>query len=1306
MKKLYLLFWLLWMVHCLVFPQAVQLKQNPFTSDYSYHSFRHVELPSYANIVNTLIQDDQGMMWIGTKRGLFSYNGYNVNYHMCEGDLLESPIQAITQVSSRYLCIGRDGGLRWFDLEAEDYCELCPELPNMAIRSLEMFDGKLWIGTRDEGVFTLDLESKELLKIPHEGKEESLVFDLEIAGDKLFIGSYECLSYYDVRSKERHHISFGQDRRVTVSTLLYDERYDCIWIGTEGQLYRYNISEDKIHPIECLQGRSYKALALDTQGNLLLGTDNGLYIYNPARPDIPIQHVVHDSRNPHSLCNNVIWDIYCDKSQHVWLATDRGISFVQDTSPHKVILLPEIVHNGEGNLFGCLFIDSCGDYWMGGENGLIHISQDLSMQWYKQENSHYPLRHNRVRYIFEDSDKDIWIATDGSIARYDRRSRQFVYYDLEDETGTHDANWAYCIYEDYLKRFWIATYQGGLFVVNKSELLRHDNKKPFRCLNNHSSQSGELAQLGNIIYHLESDGQGKLYAVTQEGLAVIRITDCKVKIFPFYPYNIVFASDYLWYSEEGKLFCFNPQTEETYPIPLPDKKRQIHAFVHKGRQLWFSATDGIYTMNTQTFRPQQVLQTERNLQTGIFHPQDNSILWGGEDSFLSFSILPDKSVKNYPVYVTAVYSNKEQLTSLVGNSNKVPRYDNSMKLQGANDLQLDLSSFTYNDPNEEEFYYRINEEERWQSLGKGQNRLTFANLSGGTYKLQLCNGNPGENPQAVITYYTIQIPFPWYATPFAYCCYWVLLLIMIAMLIRRIQVYNKRKYEQKEREKSLELSNLKMDFFVNISHELKTPLSLIIAPLSRLMAETKNDVQRDSLAAIHQNALRLNTLIYKILDFKQIESEEENTLIRSHVDLCALIQNNIQTFSSVLKEKGIQLTFSSDIDYLWLNLDRLKIDSCIINILSNAIKYVPEKRGRIEVCLHQQENEAVITISDNGSGIDEQDLSLIFVRFFQGRNAIRQGSGIGLYLVKKFIGLHGGNVEIKNRQGTIVTLTIPIVGENKLNDMAEDDEKQQQLKVSGKKKLLVIDDNCEMVAFLTKTFSKEYICMEAYDGKEALSIMERELPDLIIVDEMMPVMNGLELSRILRRNQQTADIPIIMLTAKDDMQTELKSIKIGIDAFFSKPFDIKKLELRIAQLLYRRDSLEKAMRLETLVHPEFQVDENMRSQDELLLERIIKCVEENMEEESFNVSSLAEQVGIEPKRLYRKVKQFTGMPPVNYIRKLRMKKAAVLLAQQKFTVSEVMYLVGYSNASHFARCFTEEYGMPPKTFMKTNMPMA
>lgn len=1283
------------------------MPKNPFTCDYSYHSFRNVELPSYASIVNAIVQDEQGMMWIATKRGLFSYNGYNVEFYPCEKDMLESPIQAITKVSSKYLCVGRDGGLRWFDLEQETYAEPYPELANIpAVRSLTVFDGKLWIGTRDEGLLTFDLDTRELQKVPHEGKEESIVFALEAAGEKLFIGSYECLSYYDSRTGLRHHIDMGQGGRLTVNALLYDERYDCIWIGTEGRMFRYKIPTDSLETVEALQGNSYKALELDENGNLLIGTDNGLYIYNPERLDEPIRHVIHDSRNSNSLCNNVVWDIYCDRNHHVWLATDRGISYVKAATPNKIVQLPEIVLSGEGNLFGNLFIDSWGDYWLGGENGLIHVDKDLNMQWFRQEDPQYPLRHNRVRHVFEDSDREVWIATDGSIARYDRERCRFVYYTLTDEAGIRDANWSYRIYEDRQGRFWIATYQGGLFIVDKKALMAHDNRIPFRTLNNISSHMGELDKLGSILYHLEDDGKGKLYAVTQNGLAVILIEDCRVKVYPFYPYNITFAGGYLWYSEEGKLCRLNPLTEEVEVISSPERKRQVHTFVHHGDKLWFSATDGIYSVDMKTCHIRQVSPTERNLQTGVYHALTDEVIWGGEDCFVSIPASSEKPVHTHPVSITAIYSNGKRLLPTKDYSEKSSRFEPVIRLRSRKDLQLDLSSFTYRNLNEESFYYSI-DGSRWQSLNKGQNRLTFANLSGGTYRLRLCNGNPEEHPKVVITAYSIGIPYPWYATPLAFACYIILLVVAVWGIVRRTQLRNRREYERKEREKSLELSNMKMDFFVNISHELKTPLSLIIAPLSRLMAESKNGEQRDALASIHQNALRLNTLIYKILDFKQIETEDENTLIRSHVELCTLLQNDIKTFSNVLKEKNIRLNYTANTDTLWLNLDILKIESCFINILSNAIKYVPDTGGCIDVSLQQQKEQVVVGISDNGSGIDEQELSLVFVRFFQGKNARRhsEGTGIGLYLVKKFIELHGGSVEIKNRQGTHVLLTIPLGGENSFSAEETSEEAFSEVTdTAAKKKLLVIDDNHEMVAFLINTFSKEYTCLKAYNGKEGLQVMEEEQPDIVIVDQMMPVMDGLEFSRAVRHRQQTADVPIIMLTAKDDMQTELESIKIGVDAFMAKPFDVKKLNLRIAQLLYKRDSLEKSIRIEAITHPEFTVDDNLRTQDEQLLERITRCVEENMENEELNVSALAQQVGVEQKRLYRKVKQLTGMSPVNYMRKLRMKKAAVLLAQQKFTVSEVMFLVGYTNASHFAKCFAEEYGMSPRAFMKANLP--
>ena len=278
-------------------------------------------------------------------------------------------------------------------------------------------------------------------------------------------------------------------------------------------------------------------------------------------------------------------------------------------------------------------------------------------------------------------------------------------------------------------------------------------------------------------------------------------------------------------------------------------------------------------------------------------------------------------------------------------------------------------------------------------------------------------------------------------------------------------------------------------------------------------------------------------------------------------------------------------------------------------------------------------------------------------------------------------------------------MSIPLTGENSciVNDT---DAESGRSCGDNSASLLIIDDNKEIVAFLAETLSQHYECHKAYNGREGLEIIDRHTPDLIIVDQMMPEMDGFTFSRAVRKNYKTTTTPIIMLTAKDDMSTEMESIKVGVDIFMPKPFDIKKLQLRIAQLLHKRSSIEEAVRIEATSQPDFKESRDRRSLDEIFMEKVTKAIEENMGKEDFNVSALADIVSVDNKQLYRKLKQLTGSTPVNYIRKLRMRKASILLEEDKFTVSEVMFMVGYSNPSYFSKCFAEEFGMSPKDYRK------
>ncbi|MGQ1946964.1 ligand-binding sensor domain-containing protein [Geofilum sp. OHC36d9] len=445
---------------------AIELIQNPLRQNYTYQTFENLTLPFDANIVNTICQDEQGLMWFGTKRGLFNYNGYNIQGYINDKASDGNSILAITQINSCYLCIGTDYGLLWFNLKTEQYGSLYPELEILkAIRSLAIFDNKLWIGTRDDGLYCYNMDSGKLQKTVLPDSNETLIYALEPAGDKLFVGSYESLSYYDTRTQQRYQIDFGGNKRLMVNSLLWDNANQCIWVGTEGFLFKYNIENGALESMPSLEGNSFKTLAIDNKENLLIGTDIGLYVYSQTTGKY--NHIVHDSRNTQSLCNNVIWNITCDRKQNIWLATDRGLSLAQVNIGYRLIHLSEIVQTGSGNLFTHLHVDSKDEYWLGGENGLIHIKihgAKYQVNWFQANDITYPLNHSRIRYIYEDREHDIWIATDGSIARYDRQRDKFIYYTIQDKTGKKNANWAYDIYQDEYNRLWVATYLGGLFI--------------------------------------------------------------------------------------------------------------------------------------------------------------------------------------------------------------------------------------------------------------------------------------------------------------------------------------------------------------------------------------------------------------------------------------------------------------------------------------------------------------------------------------------------------------------------------------------------------------------------------------------------------------------------------------------------------------------------------------------------------------------------------------------------------------------------------------------------------------------------
>jgi signal transduction histidine kinase/DNA-binding response OmpR family regulator/ligand-binding sensor domain-containing protein len=1270
---------------------------NLFGEDNTYSVFKNIKLPYNASAANIVYQDRQGMIWLGTSNGLFSYNGYNLHNYLTDKNPERNSVQGIVQTDGKYLCIATYGGIRWMNLKTGRWEERHPALNRLhALRALRMYKGKLWIGTYDSGIYYYDLSACTLHHSLISNHQETGVYAIEPVGDKIFFGSYEGFSCLDLTTMKRRVIPLDGNKGKFVNSLLYNPRERSVLVGTEGCLYRYEIATDRCTPLPLLRGKVFKTLARDAYGNLLIGTDTGLYMYNAVTG--VTRHFLHDTRNTQSICNNIVWNITCDRESNVWLCTDNGISVTQHTSWYRMVNLLEISGTGDGNIFSQIMCDSHGCMWMGGENGLLRVAPmdgGNDVKWYNANNPEYTLVHNRVRQIYEDRAHNIWIATDGNIARYDIGSKRFVYYKLTDGRG-HNSQWAYSVYEDMKGRLWITSYAGGLFIVDKKKLI--SNGKDNMNYGMRDNCSFKFKYPSHTL-HIEPDDRNNVWLWNNGELTRVNVSTMQTRHAMMHIDKLIYCNDALWIADNTNIYRYDTRTGQKKQIDFHLSSGIVNTFVREGHNVWFSCVDGIYYIDTRNNLVHSVNMPEGTYLSGFYNNRTHEIVWGGEDNIVFYSLNQPAHRLGY-VSITSVLSSGILLISGAKMKTEMPLYTKEIELSSGENITFEISTMSYNPQQNEVFYYQLGKNTSWHSLKPGQNQIQFANIPSGTYQLRLSATNPLIDGNAKISVYNIYVPRPWYLS---YPALFVYLLIVsggVIALLKYQQIRNRRRYELREKEKSLELSRLKMDFFENISHELKTPLSLIIAPLSKLIPEMSNNLQRQTLVSVQTNALRLNTLIHKILNFKQMEYESENTLIRSHVEMCQFLRNIIQTFAQTSAAKGVHIDFASDMDELWLNIDTLKMESVFINLISNALKYVPQESGRISVNLKMDENNVRISVEDNGMGIDNDEMKMVFIRFFQGRNSsvTKGGTGIGLYLVKKYVEMHGGSVDLQSHNGTTFIITLPINDENAIPETASD-MPVTEINAKEHECILIVDDNHEIVDFLAGALTENYHCIKAYDGREALRAIEHTMPDLIIADQMMPGMSGFELCREIRHRQATATVPIIMLTAKDDMQTELESIKIGIDVFVPKPFDMKKITLQIARLIQKRRNMEKAVNISNITNPEFHPITDKPSPDERLIESVTCAVEENMEDEEFNVTMLAEKTGVDQKQLYRKVKLLTGMTPVAYIRKLRMKKAAVLLREKKFAVSEVMYLVGFSNASYFTKCFTEEFGMSPRQYV-------
>lgn len=1282
---------------------AIHIVFPTFGQQISYMQLERIHDNTGSSIVSCFLQDPSGLIWFGSNAGLLSYDGYTTHSHFEYGSRNNVRIYCGICVGDCFY-LGTDNGVLIYNYKTDNYQEGDISFP-ADVRCIACEDESLWLGTFS-GLFRYNMKTKEIRQFTPRNSELShaVIYSvLSLSDGTLYVGTYDGLCRFNEERQNFERIdiqSYNMRKNLFVNALLEDTESRCLWIGTEGELMKYSLLSGKTEKIEIFPYNSIKSLAFDPEGKLLIGTDNGLYVLD--RNTLQTTHYLHDSRNTASLPDDIVWGLFSDMNANIWIGTDDGVSLAKNTRHYRFYPIWQLTNNGEGNRFYSILRDSQRNYWAGGTNGLLLLpdldEREPQVRWFKMNTSH-PLSHNHVRHIYEDVEGELWIATDGSVERYDKRTGRFVHYFITDSTYTYNANWAYYLFEDKYRNMWICTCLGGLFRISRQSL---EQTRSGHCVadRNYTPADGLKSMFinqmvqdksGNIWIMLYNKGIQKLNPFTDE----FTMFDAPEKLQDAKPdFLMADREGIIWMGYHNWVLKVNPGTGQTEAILLDESPGcGILSMEEVEDNIWVSTTEGLWTIHKNGNKALRLHIADRLFTCVYYDHEGGQVILGGNDGIgiCSPSVINEAARGDTPVRMTGIYVN-----NLPFKPAESIRYSREVKLKHTeNNLILEFSDLPYSQVERKSFAYKLEGlDTKWHIENGHSNRIVYNNLPYGDYQLAVKDIESGKETEDLLS---VRILPPWYYTVWAKISYALMGGFLAAWIVNFFLVKNRLRVERMEKKQILEQTRRKINFLSNISHDLKNPVSMIMAPVSKLMIDIKDPRQKKMLESVYRNTLSLSSMIHKLLDFNRIDSKEDSFLITSRIELVSRVRNIYMGFSEADVERRHEWKFTSDTDRLYMNMDAVKFDSIISNLLSNARKYTPEK-GKISVDIHYDEGkgEVSVTISDTGIGIPGNELPYIFQRFFQSSRTkyVQEGTGIGLYLVKTYTEMHHGTVSVRSEDGKGTSFTLHFPADRAINLPHVE---SVQAVDAGKPILLIVDDNAEMRDMIGNILSGEYRCLFASNGKEALTVVQEHSPDLIICDFMMPVMNGIEMSDVLKKNLATATIPIILLTAKDDRETQRESLQSKIDAFVAKPFDAELLQYKVAQLLGSRNAYEAKARVDSISTP--KEPDDAVSQDEKFLIGITQLVEDHISDSDLNVDSLCRLSGMGGKQIYRKLKQLTGMSPVEYIKSVRMKKAAMLFKQKKFSVAEVMYMVGYSNPSYFSKCFQSTFGKTPKQYI-------
>lgn len=1130
------------------------------------------------------------------------------------------------------------------------------------------------------------------------------------------------------------------------------------WIYGNGTLWLYYTAHDRWERLSTrreshyvLSNNQIRNIIQDRRGRIWIATDHGgINIIDKTLHTV--NYIKSDLFDERSILQNSVNTLYCDNNGGVWVGYyKRGISYYNESvfkfsTDHLSDFSRIEDFTADVNNFA---EGPDGTLWVGTSNGLISINpQTNERKIYQNIPGENSLSENVIVGLLNTKDGKVWIGTylNGLIA-FDGRTYTHYRHNPDNPNSLANDN-VWTMAEDTNGSIWIGTLGSGLQCLDPRTGKFTSLSKPGDGFGTDYVNSICIARDGDI-YMATSNGV-VIYSPSTKTFERLNGNRSGTQSFSHQNMNDIYEDSrgLLWLATAEGLNIYNRKNDEVI-LSVNDPglgSEIIHAIVEdNNKNMWVTTTSsitnvivnvdpttGTYSYTSHRYSELDGLQGQQFNSRAILKTAKGEIIAGGIQGVSFFNPEGLKYNSNTPriEFTGLQLFNEEVKIDSVYNGNRILTrslsYTPEIKLgYSQNVFSVSFSGMNYILPEKTQYMYMLEGfNEDWMIADA--NKLTYTNLTPGKYTLKVKAINSDGFSNHEVSELRIVITPPFWASPLAYVLYFLLIVGILLLARRQIQRNERQKYKlvevEQEAQRKHEIDDMKLRFFTNISHELRTPLTLIISPLENAIKQTADAEQKNRLEMVHRNAMRLLNMVNQLLDFRKsdVKGHQLNPAQGDIVEFVHTISNSFNEYS---EKKNVRLIFFSAIKELFMVFDEDKMGKIIMNLLSNAFKFTPEG-GRVDVSLDllpvtgDEPEWFEIKISDTGVGIKDEDKEQIFERFYQVQQKEgpkTSGSGIGLHLVKEFVALHNGTIKVLDNmgKGSVFIITLPVVRvqnapevETKpipepvepatatpLTDNSQDPGTKEE--ATGLPLILIVDDNEDFRLFMRDSLASDYSVEVAADGAKAWEIIPELQPDIIVSDVMMPEIDGNELCRLVKTDIRTSHIPLILLTARSAKEQKLEGLESGADDYITKPFDFDILSLRIKKLLQLRQKRQENFNPQMEIAPS---EITITSLDEKLINKAIKYVEDNISRSELSVEELSSVLNMSRVHLYKKMLSITGKTPIEFIRIIRLKRAAQYLRESQQSISEIAYQTGFSNPKYFRKYFKDEFGILPSEY--------